>query len=107
MESIILCSSTDSSICQSDAVVVPSAAYWEFAFFCRLSDNGGFYSTSELMWTGGGCQSGSIMVNVPECLQTHCVFDCVPQRFDIFVFSLVADNKPFMSPYVYQQLRYN
>lgn len=75
IDNIMLCLSIDSRICQSNALVVSYAENWEFDIFCRLSDNGALYSTSELIWTGGGWQSGSIAVNVPECLQTHCVFD--------------------------------
>jgi len=46
--------SIDSKICQSNALVVPYAENLEFDIFCRLSDNGALYSTSELIWTGGG-----------------------------------------------------
>jgi len=75
MRNIMLCLSIDSRICQSNALVVSCAENWEFDIFCRLIDNGALYSTSELIWRGGGWQSGSITVNVPECLQTQCVFD--------------------------------
>lgn len=71
----MLCLSIDSKICQSNALVVPYTENLEFDIFCRLSDNGSLYSTTELIWTGGGWQSGSITANVPECLQTYCVFD--------------------------------
>jgi len=75
MDNIMLCLSIDSRVCQSNALVVPCAENWEFDIFCRLSDNGALYSTSELIWTGGGWQSGSITVNIPECLQTQCIYD--------------------------------
>ena len=75
MDNIMLGLSIDSKICQSNALVVPYAENLEFDIFCRLSDNGALYSTSELIWTGGGWLCGSITVNVPECLQTHCVVD--------------------------------
>jgi hypothetical protein len=75
IDNIMLYLSIDSKIFQSKALRVPCAENWEFDIFCRLSDNGALYCTTELIWTCGGWQRGSISLNVPECLQTQCVFE--------------------------------
>ena len=66
VDNTMVCLAIDPRICQTDVLVVPCAENLDFDIFCRLIDNGAFYSTGELIWTGGGWQSDSITVNVPE-----------------------------------------
>jgi len=94
----MLCLAIDPRICQNNALVVLCAENWDFHIFCRLSDNGAVYSTSEMIWTGGGWQSGSITVNVLSAYKHTAYLTCVPKRFDILILSLVACNISFTSP---------